>query len=317
MQDLKKENLINEYSLINDEINLKEFFKALWDGKIIIIFITTIFAISSVFYALSLTNYYQSESLLMLRDQSSDMSQASQYGGIAAMAGINLSSGSGDKAEEAIAMIKSRAFLKHLLTFEDVLPSIMATKNYDSKTGEIEFDSDLYNASSKEWLSSEDLEGRPSYLKAYAKYNGGLLSVSKSDSTGFVSIKIEHPSPVFAKEFLDLVVREVNSSLRQKDLERSSRALEYLTSELSKVSLKEIKMSINNLIETELKTTMFARLNEDYVFSIIEPAFIPEVRSKPSRSAIVIMGTMLGGLLSLFIVLARYFLFTPGRIDQH
>jgi len=117
MQDLKKENLINEYSLINDEINLKEFFKALWDGKIIIIFITTIFAISSVFYALSLTNYYQSESLLMLRDQSSDMSQASQYGGIAAMAGINLSSGSGDKAEEAIAMIKSRAFLKHLLTF--------------------------------------------------------------------------------------------------------------------------------------------------------------------------------------------------------
>ncbi|MCV5216295.1 Wzz/FepE/Etk N-terminal domain-containing protein, partial [Escherichia coli] len=48
----------------DDEIDLRELFKALWKGKWIIIATTFIFAIGSVLYAMSLPNIYKADALL-------------------------------------------------------------------------------------------------------------------------------------------------------------------------------------------------------------------------------------------------------------
>ena len=44
----------------DDEIDLRELWNVIWRGKWLIIAITTIFAVASVFYALSLPNIYKS-----------------------------------------------------------------------------------------------------------------------------------------------------------------------------------------------------------------------------------------------------------------
>ncbi|MDF4350689.1 Wzz/FepE/Etk N-terminal domain-containing protein, partial [Vibrio parahaemolyticus] len=48
----------------DDEIDLRELFKALWKGKWIIVVATFIFAIGSVLYSLSLPDIYKSDALL-------------------------------------------------------------------------------------------------------------------------------------------------------------------------------------------------------------------------------------------------------------
>ncbi|QWL01176.1 Wzz/FepE/Etk N-terminal domain-containing protein, partial [Vibrio parahaemolyticus] len=48
----------------DDEIDLRELFKALWKGKWIIIATTFIFVIGSVLYALSFPNIYKADALL-------------------------------------------------------------------------------------------------------------------------------------------------------------------------------------------------------------------------------------------------------------
>ena len=48
----------------DDEIDLRELFGVLWSGKIKIIAITAIFAVGSVFYALSVPNQYKATALL-------------------------------------------------------------------------------------------------------------------------------------------------------------------------------------------------------------------------------------------------------------
>ena len=53
--------LLNQY---DDEIDLRELFAVLWAGKIKIIFITAIFAVASVIYALSVPNQYKATALL-------------------------------------------------------------------------------------------------------------------------------------------------------------------------------------------------------------------------------------------------------------
>jgi len=92
-------------------------------------------------------------------------------------------------------------------------------------------------------------------------------------------------------------------------MEDSSQAIQYLKSELSKTSLVEIRESIHTLIEAQLETQMLAKINEDYILVEIEPPFIPEKKSKPSRAPIVFFTTMLGGLLSVIITLLKHYPF--------
>ena len=48
----------------DDDIDLRELFGVLWSGKINIIIITAIFAVGSVFYALSVPNQYEATAVL-------------------------------------------------------------------------------------------------------------------------------------------------------------------------------------------------------------------------------------------------------------
>ena len=63
------ENSINnpkqtsEQIITDDEIDLRELFTAIWQGKWIIIAITSLFAVASVFYAINQPNIYKSEVL--------------------------------------------------------------------------------------------------------------------------------------------------------------------------------------------------------------------------------------------------------------
>ena len=299
----------NELYFDDDEIDLRELFNALWTAKKLIILITAIFAIGSVVYSLSLNDYYKSGSIFLARSASGNQG-LSQYSGLAAMAGITLPSSSGeDKAAQMMELIKSRKFVKHLMTFENILPSILAAKSYNNSTQELLFNQKLYESETKTWKNKEI----PSYLKAHSAYLN-MLSIAQDKKTGFIYINIEHISPVFAKDFLELIIRESNELVRKKDMEESKQGLEYLTSELSKTPFVEIKESINALIEVQLETQMLAQINQDYILIEIEPPFIPEQKSKPTRSFICVIGTMLGGILGVLIVLIRHYSF--GEEDQ-
>ena len=309
MREAEQMNPNDPYS--DDEIDLRELFQVLWEGKKLIILITAIVAISSVVYSLQLTDYYRSESLITARSNTNNQSTLSQYSGLASMAGVNLTVSGDSKIMEAIEIIQSRKFVKHLLTFENILPSIMASKSYDSRSKELLFDQKIYDSETKIWKREPTKNGRikPSYLEAHKVYMNSMMSISQDKITGFISIHVEHISPVFAKEFLELIIREANVLIRNRDIEESSKALKYLKSELSKTSFVEIQESIHSLIEVQLETQMLTQINEDYILIEIEPPFIPEQKSKPSRALICVTGTMLGGMLSVLIVLIRHYSF--------
>ena len=293
----------------DDSVDLKELFNLLWGGKKLIILITSIFALCSVFYALSLTNYYKSEAVLTLAGGSSEISALSRFSGIASMAGIRIpSAGGGDKGEIIVNTILSREFLKHLLSFEDVLQSMMAAKSYDSESKKLVFDPNIYDASNKTWIrkANKGQQVKPSYLEAYDVYVK-QMSITYFDQIRIITMSVEHISPIFAKEFLDLIIREADALIRQKDLERSSGALEYLRSEISKTSLIGMKSSMNQLIQSQLETQMMAKIGTDYALQVIEPPFIPEKISKPSKSLIFFMVTMLGFVLGILWILIRHY----------
>jgi LPS O-antigen subunit length determinant protein (WzzB/FepE family) len=314
---MEQDQTNQNYPVKNDSIDLKELINLLWGGKKPIMLITFVCAFCSIFYALSLTNYYKSEAVLTLASGSSEMSTLSAFSGIASMAGIRMpSTGGGDKGEIIVNTILSRAFLKHLLTFEDILPSIIAPKSYDSQSKKLVFDPNIYDVSNKTWMSKDDKgqQIKPSYLEAYDVYMK-QMAMNYNDRIGIISISIEHISPIFAKDFLDLIIREADTLIRQKDLQQSSDALDYLVSEISKTSLIEMKSSMNQLIQSQLETQMMAKIGTDYAVRIIEPPFIPEKKFKPSRFFIFLFGTMLGLVLGILWILINHY-YALGTIKQ-
>jgi len=296
-----EEKNLNDPGLLG-EIDLKELFKIVWDGKRIIIGITAVFAIGAVVYSLMLTNYYKSESILITAD-SQDLGSLSQYSGLASLTGVSLPSAGGDGIVEVMEIIKSREFVKHLLTFENILPSLMAPKSFDTLSQELYFDLNVFDPQEKSWTSGL----KPSYIETHETYISNVLTISNDKMTGLVSITVEHISPVFAKDFLTLIINEANNLKREKAINTSDKSLDHLKVELSNTSLVPIKESINQLIKAQLETRMMAKANEDYSLVMIEPPFIPEKKSKPGRAIICIVATMFGGMLSMLLVLVRHY----------
>ena len=136
------------------EIDLRELFDVLLEGKWIIVSLTTFVSIIGVIYSLSLPNIYQSKAILAPVSSSSGISGALQgYSGLAGIAGINLpSTGEGSKTAEAIQKIGSLSFFENNILTNIYLPDLMALKSWDSKTNTAVYDKSIYNTSSNTWV---------------------------------------------------------------------------------------------------------------------------------------------------------------------
>ena len=298
MKRLDQNNSDNSYQ--DDTIDMKDLFSLLWKGRNLIILITSLFALGSIYYAWSLNDYYKSSASLSIAQPAARPS-ISGLGGLASIAGINISP-VGVQGPMYINTIRSRSFLKHLLSVdENVLPSLVAAESYDKESKKLKFNSDVYDAANKKWLST-----KPTHIQIFGTYLRAV-NVDFHEIRQTMDVSVEHISPIFAYEFLDLIIREADSLLRQRDMQRSSEALEYLTSEHSKISLLNIKSSINQLILSQLQTQMMTRVGSNYVVNVMDPPFIPISTSKPSRSLIRLMGITLGLVVGILLVIFRHY----------
>ena len=104
----------------DDEIDLRELFRVLWAGKWLIVGITFAVTLIAIIVSLMLPNIYRAEALLAPNDQDRAgglSALAAQYGGLASLAGIDLSSGSNDKTALGLEILKSRKFISGPTTY--------------------------------------------------------------------------------------------------------------------------------------------------------------------------------------------------------
>lgn len=290
-----------------NEIDLNKLVKLLWSEKLLISSITSVFAIFAIIYALLLPNYFTSQSILYpvvdeAGESSALSSMASKYGGLAAASGISLPQNGGvNKTAVMIATINSREFLAHLLEFDGIRQNLFATKSYNPSTKIIEYDENIFDAETENWI-----DGMPSTLEVYKMY-GKAISLKEDKISGLITISITHMSPVFAKDFLQLIIYEINSTMRDKDIVESTESLNYLTNQLSKTSQSDIKFSINQLIESQLKKQMLTQVRKYYILNPIDAPFIPEEKSEPKRSEIVIIITIIGFIISVISTMYKHY----------
>ena len=281
------------------EVKLRDILNILLKEKILIFFLTLFFTISSVIYSLFLNDIYKSEATLFPKDDPKP-SMGSQIGGLASLAGIEVSS-SQENLFVYIETLKSRKFHEHLISFPGILENLIAVSSYNDASKEIIFDKDIFDKSTGKW----SLGKKPTTLEAH-EFLLENLKIDREKKTGIIKISFKHESPNFAKDFLDLVLKEFHKLSIEKDLIETEKSLNYLNEKFLTSKASSLKSSISQMMEEQLQKQMLIKFKEDYVFQIIDPPFIPEQKVEPLRSQIVIFSFLMGLFLSFSIVFIRF-----------
>ena len=295
----------------NDEVDLRELFYVLLEGKRIIVSLTAFISIIGVIYSLLLPNIYESKTILVPVNSSSGISGALRgYSSLAGIAGISLPAASDEgNSAKAIEKISSLSFFENNILVNIHLPDLMAVKSWNAKTNTLTFDNSIFNTNTNTWVRNYSYPQKqiPSAQESFKVFITNHLSLSEDIKSGFVSLSIKHQSPFVANQWVELIVNEVNSFYRQKDKLASEKAVNYLNQQILLTGLSEIKEALAQLLQEETKKLTLIEANQYYVFDYIDPPAVMEKKSEPKRALICILSALLGGMLSIVLVLIRHY----------
>ena len=68
-----------------------------------------------------------------------------------------------------------------------------------------------------------------------------MLSISLDQKNQFVSVSISHKSPFLAKKWLDIIIKNINESMREIDKQSALNSINFLNESSQVTNLIEIK----------------------------------------------------------------------------
>ena len=295
----------------DDEIDLRELFGVLWAGKVKIIAIIAIFAVASVIYALSVPNQYKATALLAPAQSSGGgLSGAlGQLGGLASLAGVSIGVGESSEAQIAQEIMKSWSFIDGFITDNDLAVEVFAAEGWSKGSNKLKINDDNYDVEKNEWLIEDDDTGElrpPSSWELFEEFSE-RLAVSEDKKSALVSVSIEYYSPQIAKQWLDMYVSAVNAHMQERKVAEVTNNINYLQAQIEKTSIAEMREVFYTIIEEQTKNKMVAEASPEYAFVAVSPSMVPEEKSQPKRALICILGTLLGGMLSVLLVLIMHY----------
>ena len=313
---------MEENKIQDDEISLIDLFAVLWRYKVMIIVVTLIAMIGVVVCSVIslklppeksfLPNKYTARAQMLINDDSgssgglSSMLNASGLGGLANLAGINVSGGSSSNSSLAGYLVHSNSVL------DEVVKNFNLVERYNIEE---------YVVSSSREVVKE------------------VLTSNFDDETGIFSVSFTDIDPVFAKDVVNFVVSLLESKFLDMGIDKNRLTKENLEANIDNTyneilklqkEIQEIEYSVSNVynpnqtksivmdatlkkMELSVQQEIYAQLKAQYemlkvtmsseqpVFQILEFAEVPDRKSAPSRGMLCIIVTFAAFFVSVFM----------------
>jgi len=268
--------------------------------------------VTTLVYCVTLTidDYYTSSARLTIAQQQSPPSGSSDMlGSFSGGGGLSMiTSPLYEKVLEVQELMNSRDFLRHVLSIPSIYDNIVYAESYNANTSQIVFEKE-YSQNDADDIQSKLIPIDEKFFVGLNKFkdNFGFIMELKSN---YYTINYSHVSPEFSKQLLDIVIQELNSLQREKDIRAANSALKYLENELLTATNAEVKGSISKLIEIQLKNKMIANMTEDYLVKVIDSPYKLVAKTGPNRLVI----SFLAFFISLFTLLPIFtFIFSRHK----
>lgn len=245
--------------------------------------IVAVFAIAAVVLALVMTPVYRAEAVVTSIDIGNRETTASalvnQLGSLAGIAGVNLGNLTAGSNKGRVT-IESRSLIEQFIRRNDLIPILYADRS-GMRSDELP----------TLWHAVEDFEE--------------MFRAEFDPETGLITVRVEWTDPRFAADWANGLVDLANELLRNRDLADAQRNVKYLNEQLSRTTVVGLQQVLYNLIEIEMRTLMLSNARQEYALAVVDRAVVPELRQRPKRKQIVVLGTLLGGIVGLFVIAIR------------
>ncbi|NHZ69958.1 MAG: hypothetical protein GWP20_01870, partial [Thermotogales bacterium] len=166
---------------VEEGISLLDAWRILIRFRVMILGVTLVCALASTLFALMMTPVYRAEiqvAPVSEKDSSNRFAaQLGEFGGIAALTGINLDQG--NKKNESIATLRSRKFTEQFIKDEKLIPVLFH---------------DQWDADNQRWYET-DPEDVPTLEDAWELFDKEVRRISEDRKTGLVVLSIEWEDP--------------------------------------------------------------------------------------------------------------------------
>ena len=155
----------------------------------------------------------------------------------------------------------------------------------------------------KDW--QQDGDAPPSINDGYRKFRNNLLVVDKDEVTGFVTVSIEWKDAPAAHGWLAALINDLNGDIRQRERNEATQSLQFLSEELKRTDLMDLRVALNQLSLAELQKLTLANVREEFAFKIIDPPNLPDADDPvwPKPLLIVLGGAFLGFFAGVFLAI--------------
>lgn len=297
----KVNNSFEHSSLIHEEDIIIKLLKVFIKRLRLICAISLLSIFLSIVIAILIPNIYTSSALLSPAEETESLSsKLGAYSSLAGIANVSLPGESNNSTSEAIERIKSFTFFQDFFLPNIKLEDLYAANNWDENTNKITYKRRAFDSKEGVWVRKVNppKKPKPSDQEAYEIYKE-IISISEDRKTMFVRVSVDHYSPYIAREWLDLIIFNINESMRKIDQDTARKSISFLNKTSQETNLNEIKEAISTLLETQMQNLMLASASEDYIFKILDHPIVPEEKTRPNRAVIVILGSIIGFIVSL------------------
>ena len=258
-----------------------------------------LFGISAIGVSYLMTPLYRAEVLLVPAEGTAGggLSALSNFGALGRLAGLGGSQT--NRKDEALAMLRSRAFVSEFIEANDGL-AVMYPNSWDAEAGG--------------WKVPD---AAPTRQDAYLLFTQSIMRASENEDAGTISVTIELEDRFIVAQWANNIVNMLNENFRNQVSAEAQKSMIYLNEELEKSSSVELQQAIHRLIEAQIETIMLTNVRKEYVFRIIDPAVVQDEDHyvSPRRALLTFFGLLFGGFIGLCIAAIRDAMRAGGSVQ--
>ena len=279
----------NTISTSETGLNLKELFEVVWKAKSLVVLISLIFFAYSVYYIKSLPDSYSAYgTYIPSADSIQAISSTGTISDIAKMAGLNIPTVEDSKIDLALAILRSRKFLRDIIFQKEILPHL----GWD------------WSAEDIEKMSEEEKED---LLQSATAALNGTFQIIKPRASSTVRIIVNHGNPLFAKQLVEWLIEGVNKTMADDAVVEAQKSIEYLKIQANSTSISDLKKLFYSMIGNHVTTIMLAEVNKEYVFKTLDPPVLPIWPTGANKLKIIIWTSIAGVVSSIAILLLVFY----------
>jgi hypothetical protein len=300
---------MNQNNELNDEIDLKDLFINLWNGKIYIILVSIISVFLASFYLQSAERKYTVEYNLKPVGDTENSSRLSGLGGFASIAGIQLPTNSNNDFNIFVELITSIEVSEIIFKNNKIIRHIFRSEwdetlnNYSRPPkSKIQI---FINDAKKLLTGNINVNYMPPNPRRLSIFINKNIQIGKDSETGFLKFTSETSKPELILSLIIEATKASDTIMRQRYIDFSIEPLAFYKDKLRTARSREHREALAELISKEEQKLMFASQGKHF---IAEPYINPTISLHPTAPKpilVLVLSFVLGLFIGAVLVLMR------------